>query len=69
MGNILTNGPKNLKLIVRVRISYINVNLEKKLLIWKLDFKAKQNNRHVLSKYISLYRVTYIGHLNIKGHQ
>ena len=33
MGNILTNGPKNLKLIVRVRISYINVNLEKKLLI------------------------------------
>ena len=33
MGNILTNGPNNLKLIVRVRISYININLEKKLLI------------------------------------
>ena len=35
MGNIFNNGPQILKLIVRVRIyiSYINIHLEKKLLI------------------------------------
>jgi hypothetical protein len=33
------NGPTILKLIVKSSyISYINIHLEKKLLIWKLDF-------------------------------
>jgi len=40
MNNFYNNEPKFLKLIVRVCIhciSYINIHLEKKLLIWKLD--------------------------------
>ena len=39
MGNFFKNEPKILKLIVKSSyISYINMHLEKKLLIWKLDF-------------------------------
>ena len=39
MSNIFIDGPTFLKIIVKSSyISYFNIHLEKKLLIWKLDF-------------------------------
>jgi hypothetical protein len=38
MGNFFNNGPTFLKLIVRVRISYINKHLEKKIVDLKTGF-------------------------------
>ena len=38
MGNFFNNEPKILKLIVKSSYIYINKHLDKKLLVWKLDF-------------------------------
>jgi hypothetical protein len=38
MGNFFNNGPTFLKLIIRVRISYINKHLEKKIVDLKTGF-------------------------------
>ena len=39
IGNFFNNEQKILKLIISLYISYIDIDVENKLLIWKLDFK------------------------------